>query len=236
MASTIQLERTILICQQFLRLAPLTFPTNANNDPAFYCADWTMQMILAPPFAWRWNRTDATPVAPTFVTVPGQSDYQVNLPNFGWIEKATAYDPKNSLSAYELQVGLGIANETLPNQPTRITAQLDNDSGGITFRIFPTPDVIYNIVVQFQNAAQLFTTTTQSWDPLPDYFSGLYTSGMLAKTYEYANDPRYQVTMQLFLTQLAAAAENLTETQKNLWLADRLVSLRETNAVQQGKR
>lgn len=236
MASTIQLERTILICQQFLRLAPLTFPTNTNNDPAFYCADWTMQMILSPPFAWRWNRTSATIVAPTFVTIAGQTDYQVNLPNFGWIEKATAYDPNNANSAYELQVGLNTAVEPLNNQPTRIVAQLDNDAGGITFRLFPAPDTIYNVIVESQNAAQLFTTTTQTWAPIPDYYSGLVTSGMLAKTYEYANDPRYGTAMQLFLQQLAAASENLNETQRNLWLSDKMNSLRETLAVQNGRR
>lgn len=236
MASTIQLERTILICQQFLRLAPLTFPTNTNNDPAFYCADWVKQMILAPPFAWRWNRADATPIAPTFVTIAGQPDYQVNLPNFGWIEKSTAYDPNNAYSAYELQVRLNTATDTLNNQPTRITAQADDDEGNITFRMFPSPDVIYNVVVQSQNAPSLFVATTDTWTPIPDYLSYLFTSGMQAKVYEYANDPRFQISMQLFLTQLAAASENLSETEKNLWLQDRLISLRETNAVQSGRR
>ena len=235
MASTIQLERTILICQQFLRLAPLTFPTNPNNDPAFYCADWTMQMILSPPFAWRWNRTSATVVVPTFTTIIGQTDYSVALPNFGWIEKATAYDPNNANSAYELQVGLNTAVEPLNNQPTRIVAQLDDGSGNITFRLFPAPDAVYNVIVESQNAAQLFTNAGQTWDPLPDYFSGLYTTGMLAKTFEYANDPRWVPEMQMFLQNLAAAAENLDSTQKNLWLADKLNSLRQTQMVQQGR-
>jgi hypothetical protein len=235
MASTIQLARTILIGQQFLRLAPLTFPTNANNDPAFYCADWVKQMILSPPFAWRWNRTGATTVAPTFVTVAGQTDYVVNLPTFGFIEKATAYDPNNAFSPFELQVSLNQAVDPLNNQPTRITAQYDDDSGGITFRIFPAPDIVYNVIVEYQNSATLFANTTDTWTPIPDYLSYLYTSGFQAKVYEYANDPRYQITMQLFLTQLAAASENLTLTQKNLWLQDRLVFVRETAAAQAGR-
>src|SRR5208283_416958 len=72
-------QQTQKLTMQFLRLAPLTFPTNPNNDPAFYCADWVKQMILSPPFGWRWNRTDATPQVPTFVTIPGQPDYPVSL-------------------------------------------------------------------------------------------------------------------------------------------------------------
>jgi len=213
----------------------LTFPTNPNNDPAFYCADWVKQMILSPPFAWRWNRTGDTVVAPTFVTILGQTDYTVNIPTFGFIEKATAYDPNNANSAYELQVSLNLAIEPLNNQVTRITAQHDDDAGNITFRLFPAPDAIYNICVEYQNSATLFAATTDTWDPIPDYLSYLYTSGMQAKVYEYANDPRYLPTMQLFLSQLAASAENLTLTEKNLWLTDRLNFVRQTSAVQQGK-
>ena len=235
MASTIQLARTILIGQQFLRLAPLTFPTNANNDPAFYCADWVKQMILSPPFAWRWNRTGAQIATPTFTTVLGQTDYTVSIPTFGFIEKATAYDPNNANAAYELQVGLNTAIEPLNNQVTRITAQHDDDAGNITFRLFPAPDAVYDICVEYQNSATLFANTTDTWAPIPDYLSYLFTSGFQAKVYEYANDPRFQITMQLFLTQLAAASENLTLTQRNLWLQDRMVFVRETAAVQQGR-
>lgn len=235
MASTIQLERTILICQQFLRLAPLTFATNTNNDPAFFCADWVMQTILAPPFAWRWNRTSATLTSPTFTTIAGVTDYKVNLPTFGWIEKATAYDPNDAYSAHELQVGLNAAIEPLNNQPTRIAAQLDDDEGNITFRLFPAPDRVYNVVVESQNAASLFTLTTQTWAPLPDYMEYIYTEGMQGMVYQYANDPRWLPTMQSFYQNLVAASENLSLTQKNLWLQDKLVTLRETNAVTQGR-
>jgi len=88
-SSTIQLQRTIQRSQQYARLEPLLFAANTYNDPAFSNADWVMQTILAPPFAWRWNRTvEGTPSVPAFTTVVGQSDYKVSLPNFGWLEKA----------------------------------------------------------------------------------------------------------------------------------------------------
>jgi hypothetical protein len=236
MVSTIQLERTILIGQQFLRLAPLTFPTNTNNDPAFFCADWTKQMILAPPFSWRWNRAGSYTITnPTFTTTIGVPDYKVNLPNFGWIERATAYDVNNANAAYELKVGLDIAAESLNNQPNRITAQYDDDNGNITFRLFPAPDAVYNVVIEGQNAPTLFTSTTDTWAPIPDYLSGLYTTGFQAKVYEYAADPRWVPTMQMFLTQLAQYAENLSQTQKNLWLEDKLNSIRQTQSVVQGR-
>src|ERR1039458_1826896 len=111
MASTIQLQRTINRSQQMIRLSPLTFVANTDNDPAFSNADWVMQTILAPPFAWRWNRVESTPTIPTFVTTPGITDYTVSLPNFGWIEKAVAFDPNNAYSAQE--IGRAPCRETL---------------------------------------------------------------------------------------------------------------------------
>jgi hypothetical protein len=48
-------------------------------------------------------------------------------------------------------------------------------------------------------------------------------------------DPRYQITMQLFLQQVVAANGGLSDDQKNLFLEDRLNTIRQTNNVQQGK-
>ena len=235
MASTIQLQRTINLAQQFVRLSPLTFASNTANDPAFSNADWVKQFILAPPFAWRWNRSSGTPTAPDFVTVIGKSDYTVNIPNFGWLEKGVAYDPNNGLNPIELQVGLNLAMDTLPNQPTRISAQSDDGNGNITFRIFPNPDAVYNVVVIRQNAASQFASPTQTWAPIPDYLSYLYNEGFIAKAFEYLGDPRFQTAAQLFFSDLAANAEGLEQSQKNLWLQDRLNSMRQTAAAQAGR-
>ena len=126
MASTIELQRTINRTSQFLRLQPLLFQKNTANDPAFSNADWVKQLILSPPFAWRWNRTAATFTDPTFVTIIGQTDYVVNLPTFGWIEKAVAYEPVNGYLTHELQVGLIFGADAQTNQPARISAQFDD--------------------------------------------------------------------------------------------------------------
>ena len=236
MASTIELARTIARSQQFIRLSPLTFTENTANDPAFSNADWVMQTILAPPFAWRWNRASGyNPQTPTFTTAIGQSDYQVSLPNFGWLEKAVAYDPVDGFKAYELKVLLVLGNETVTNEPTQISTQYDNGAGIQTFRIFPAPDKVYNVVLEFQNAAQLFTTTSQTWEPIPDYFSNIFNSGFDYKSYEYMADPRQGSAGQIFFTQLANAAEGLTESQKNIWLTEKINSLREMGKAQAGQ-
>lgn len=234
--STIQLQRTINLTQQFLRLAPLTFVLNTANDPAFSNADWVKQFILSPSLGgWRWNRASSTPTAPTFSTVAGQTDYIVNLPDFGWIEKAVAYDPLNGYASYELQNELIKGAELQTNQPNRISAQSSDDSGNVTFRIFPAPDAVYNVMVIYQRSASLFTDASNTWAPIPDYLSYIFNEGFAAKSYEYSNDPRFTAAMQLFIQHLADAAEGLDATQKNIWMNEKLVSLRETARVQAGR-
>lgn len=238
MASTIPLSRTLGVTQQFVRNAPLTFTTpTVNNDPGFSNADWVKQTMLSPPFGWRWNRTSGgAPSTPTFATVIGQTDYTVSLPNFGWLEKGTIYEPANGYLAHELSVGLLKAGESLSAQSTSIAAQYDDDEGNITFRLFPAPDQVYNVVIESQNAAQLFTSSAQMWTPIPDYLSYIYTQGMLARAYEYLNDPRWIGSMQLFYQQLSEVSEGLSESQKNLWLESRLNSIRQEQGVSSGKR
>ena len=227
MASIIQLQRTITYASSFVRYAPLTL---SADDPAFSNADWVRQFILSAPFAWRWNRT-----VTKIQCAVGQADYKVALPTFGWIEKAVCVDPNNGYSSTELEVATIIAQENLPNLPAKIAAELDDDAGNITFRLFPTPDSEYIVYVTSQNAAPLFTATTGTWEPIPDYLSYIYNQGFLAKTYEYVGDPRFQQAMQLFLQLVVATNEGLTETQRNIFLADRINTNREQLKLQQGK-
>ena len=227
MASTIQLQRTITYASSFVRYAPLTM---SSDDPAFSNADWVRQFILSAPFAWRWNRT-----VTKIQCAVGQSDYSVALPNFGWIEKAVCVDPNNGYSSTELEVAINLVPDTLPNLPAKISAQLDDGAGNITFRVFPAPDSAYIIYVTSQNAAPIFAETTDTWAPIPDFMSYIVTQGFLAKTYEYMGDPRFQSAMQLFLTLLTSANDGLTETQRNLFIADRLNTTREQLKLQQGK-
>jgi hypothetical protein len=227
MPSTIQVQRSITLASAFVRYAPLTM---SANDPALSNADWVRQFILGAPFAWRWNR-----VVTQFTTIIGKTDYTEALPALGWIEKAVGYLPTNGNETFELEVENNLMVETTPNQPTKIAAQLDDDTGNITFRIFPAPDDIYTIEVTYQKAAPTFTALTDTWQPVPDYYSYLYNQGLQAKTYEYLNDPRFQTSMQLFLQSVVGANEGLSDAQKSIFLFDRLNAQRQTQNVQQGK-
>ena len=216
-SSTIQLSRTLGVTQQFIRNSPLTFTSPTNNDPGFSNADWVRQFILGPPFAWRWNRSITN-----VLCIVGQSDYKISVPTFGWLEKAVINNPSDGNSSYELEIAIDLVPDNTPNQPTKISAQLDDGGGNITFRLVPAPDFAYNLVLSWQNSSPVFTASTQTWAPIPDYLSYLYNQGMKAVAYEYIADERYVTAMQLFLTNLVSANNGLTESQRAIFLTDRL--------------
>jgi hypothetical protein len=227
LASTIQLQRSITLASAFVRYAPLTLST---NDPALSNADWVRQFILSPPFAWRWNRA-----VTTFTTAIGSPDYVKAITNLGWIEKAVIYEPNDGNETHELEVSNNLAVETQENQPTKISAQLDDDAGNITFRLVPAPDKVYTVEVTYQKSSPLFTAPTETWAPLPDYLSYMYNQGFLAKALEYINDSRFAGSMQLFLQQLVAANNGLSDAQKNIFMADQTNTQRQSQNVQAGR-
>jgi hypothetical protein len=225
--STIPLSRGITLASAFTRYAPLTM---SSNDPALSNADWVRQFLLSAPFGWRWNR-----VTTGFTCTVGQTDYQESVPDFGWIEKAYITDPSDGARTTELEVSMNLAVESTPNLPARISPVFEDGSGDVTFRVFPAPAQEYIVTVTYQKAAPIFQSTSETWAPIPDYMSYLYNLGFLAKTYEYINDPRYLPTMQLFLQSTVSANQGLTETQKSIFLLDRMDLLRQQVGVQSGR-
>jgi hypothetical protein len=153
------------------------------------------------------------------------------LADFGWIEIASVNDGN---IIFEMEVALELGTTLVQELPTKIAARLDDGTGSISFRLFPAPLTIYTVNVSYQRACPTFAALTDFWYPIPDFFSYLYNTGFLAKTYEYAGDEKFAATMQLFIRQIVAANEGLTATQKDLALDHALIALRETQAVQRG--
>lgn len=227
MASTIQLQRTNTYASSFVRYAPLTM---SADDPTFLNADWVRQFILSAPFAWRWNRAVAT-----FTCVAGKTDYVEALSDFGWIETAVSVNKADGYSSVQLEVALDLEVENRANLPQKISAQMDDGAGNITFRVLPAPDVPYVVTVTYQKASPVFANLTDTWSPLPDFLSYVYTQGFLAKTYEYLGDSRFQPAMSLFLQLIVSANQGLTDTQRTIFLTDRMNTAREQLAVQNGR-
>lgn len=203
------------VTQNFMKGAPLSGVNGNPLEPALSLADFTRQFVLAPPFAWRWNRTTTT-----ITTVSGTQDYQVTLTDFGWLEKASVNDNAgNPTSVIEIENKLSLSEDGSTSIPRYISARLDDDAGKITFRLLPKPDAVYTVSVTYQKASPIFANLTDTWSPIPDYLRSVYEYGFRAFAYEYFDDPRFAFTFQMFLRQLLAASEGLDETSKNAFLA-----------------
>jgi hypothetical protein len=120
MASTIPLSKTVDYTKRFIYNAPLFFLNSGTL--AFSIADDVRQFILSPPFSWRWNRGVVSPIT----CQPGQTDYQVNLPDFGWIEKAWILFPSapgnpvqiyNSLNIISISASAGKVTAIVAGNP-----------------------------------------------------------------------------------------------------------------------
>jgi len=232
MSSNIQLKTTIDLTSRFIYNAPLLYVN--SGALAYSIGDWVRQFLLAPPFSWRWNRAFAKPI----VCQPGVADYTVSIPDFGWLEKATVVFPpdtsgNNPLISKELTVQQALIGETMLGQPAFISPVGDDNNGNITFRLMMVPDKAYTLNMIYQKSAPSFGAVTDTWAPIPDYYSYIYNQGYLAKTYEYKGDERFAFAHMEFLKQVVAANEGLSETDRNIFLGPHLNYLRENQSVGQ---
>jgi hypothetical protein len=188
-----------------------------NSEPALSAANMTQQIMTSPPFRFPWNRNSLT-----FSTVAGTQDYTASVTDFGWMETATLQAPSSGKI-----LTLGILNNTPlgesidQQQPATIGVQLNTVGTSVKFRFLGVPDKIYTIVVWYQKFVALGATLSQAWTP-PDYMSYIYNRGFLAFLYEARGDMRAQQEKIAFAASLLATAEGLTESEKNIFLAQYL--------------
>lgn len=141
--------------------------------------------------------------------------------NFGWIENASLrYAAQNTCSLVWTQLNpkIDLALDSRQDRPHSISAEYDDGSGNITFRLMPCPDKVYPVSITLQQKPPVMTGMQSTWSPIPDEYSRLYNWGFLALMYMYADDPRFQYANQKFVANLLSTSEGLTETEKNIVL------------------
>lgn len=193
------------------------FNPDVTNEPALTSGNIIQQTMLQPPFKWRWNRASLT-----FNTTPATTDYIVNSPTFGFIEKASVKDAQgNVFEIPNLETKLLSDNST--DRPHTISPVIDDNNGNITFRFLPGfQDQVYTVTVLFQKKPALLTAMTGAsgtWQ-IPDEYGHVYNWGYLALFLLFANegDNRAFAANQKFVANLLALQEGLSEQQKAIFL------------------
>jgi hypothetical protein len=227
-ACTSTILNTINWCAAYVLNRPSSGVAGVTNEPALTNANLILSTILAPPFAWQWNRSVVT-----FNTVIGQSDYTQSLPTFGWIEKATVeYTIPTNPPIVELEIASLLTASGKPNRPFKISVANDDNAGNITFRLMAIPDQVYNVTIIYQNAPIRVTSLSQTWAPIPDKYNFLYERAMLAHLHGMYDAATYVMELQLFFRQLVGCSEGLSDSAKAIFLEDRLAQLRTETASQ----
>jgi hypothetical protein len=221
--TTITLQQTANWVAAFIVQRPTVGVGGTPYEPFLTSANKVMATILAPPFKWSWNREESSAIS----TTVGQTDYEIELENFGFLEKATISTASGSQPpAVEIEVVQVLASEAEQNRPFQIAPILDDNEGNITFRLLPAPDQEYTVNLTFQHAPLLASDLNGNWAPIPDKFSFLYEIGMMAHMQAMYSPQLYSFNMEMFFKQLVGAAEGLTETEKYIFLEDQLKQLR----------
>lgn len=236
MSTTIKISDTLNWVYAFVQGRPTQGVGGTAGEPGLTSANLIMGVILNAPFAWEWNRAETT-----FTTTAGTSDYQESLASFGYLEKAesTTGQTAPNPTVRELEISRVLAQDSQSNPPQRISILLDDNNGNITFRLFPTPDDTYTVTLTYQKApitlAAGTNLSTATWSPIPDKLAFIYETGLLAQIQGIYNVQLYFNGMEMFYRHLVGAAEGLTETEKALFLGDRLRELKtQQSAMESG--
>ena len=230
MSSTITVAQVLSWISAFIVQRPTTGVGGVTFQPGLMSSNKVLQTITGPPFKWNWNR-----IEDTYQTVQNVSDsVPVLIANFGYLEKATAYLASADPQTIELEVYQVLAKDTKPGIPQKIAPLYDDGKGNITFRLLPSPNDEYTIYLTMQKSAPLLTDTAGTWAPIPDRYAYLYEQGLRAEMKGMYSEQAYALEIQMFFRQLVGACEGLNETERAIFLEDRMRDVRAQIAAAQG--
>jgi hypothetical protein len=168
---------------------------------------------------------------------PGQVDYTVAAPDFGFIENVSLTDV--SFTAYPpLGVVLSLPIDYSVSRPLEVSPQYDDGAGNITFRLKNAPDLPYVVTVDYQRKPPILQSLAATFAPVPDEFMFLFSEGFLMELSVLVNDSRYPVFERGFVSAILGLEDGLDDQAKNIfleyWLNGASATLRRQQSVAQG--
>jgi len=206
------LQKTINFIRPFCRYQEANIGT--DGEPILSIATIVRNIMLAAPFTWSWNRANVNLTGPV---QQGTQDYEQEIDDFGFIEKASADDGNRIWEIEDVKNNEGLAQTDTEARPGSIAVQEDDGDGTITFRLSAVPNANYTINVVYQKEPVPFTATTSSWAPVPDSMSDVYNNMVLGYYMDSCQDPRGPQYISRGIAGLLARAVGLSDTDKAIF-------------------
>ena len=192
--------------------------TNGNSQ---YCIASGTTGALQPTWNTQLGATTTDGSGGSAVTWENQGSMVLPVSStydFGWIETVSVQDTQGKW--FEMEQKICLASDSSQSRPKYIAAQADDGSGNIVFRLMSVPDEAYPVALTIQQATPLFTSTYQTWAPIPDSFSNIYDWGFLSLMLLFSDDTRFQWANQKFITAILGRNQGLDQTEINIFLSN----------------
>lgn len=211
MSQTLTLQNAINFVGPILKNQPLMV---SNQEPALTAGNLVLGTMLGAPCKWRFNRSSLN----FAVTVAGGTDYPINVPTFGFLEKQWIKDVSGNIFALTGAVALAAASDL--SRPEEIATEFDDNAGNVTFRLKNAPDANYTVYCDFQQKATLMTSAASPWGVVPDEFAYIFNWGFLCFMSLLVNDSRFPVFENYFIARLLGAQGGLDDVERNIFVAN----------------
>jgi hypothetical protein len=218
MSYTRNLQSSILFTLPFIGYQPADI---SYGQPAIDAANLVKQEILGPPFKWIWNRSVVS-----FGVTPEAQDYEVVLPDYGFLEQAWLTDGQDKVK--EIKIVKSLAAESSKQRPQSISAQQSDTDGNVIFRLNAIPDQTYEVEAFYQRAAVTMDSLACLWSPIPDHLSYIFDWGFLGMLSMLTKDARSNFFMTKFTAHLLGQQSGLTALERNIYLGNFLTLMNET--------
>lgn len=226
---TLTVQDGVTFCRAYIKQQSLSVN---NQQPGLGIAQIILNIMLGPPFVWRFNRFNLEiPIS----TATG-TDYMVAAPLLGHIETQWLLDATGKL--YELNGAVSLARVGMSKLPTKVALQYDDNQGNVTFRFNSVPDKSYTANFDYQQVPPTITGYAQPLGTVPDNFAHIFYTGMLAWAGMLVNDARFPIWEKRFIADLIGAQDGLDDQAKIIfmgeWLEFTRTAMRSQGATQGG--
>jgi hypothetical protein len=149
------LQDTINWARPFIQYEPVS--AGVGGNPAISIASIIRATFFNPPMSWAVNRMEIQ-----FDTVAGTQDYQIQLYDFGFIEKVVLMDDQgNTFEIKDVYNSPALCVSSGQARPNAVSVELqyvntDDSLPYIALRFLAVPDAVYAVIVTYQKKPVLF--------------------------------------------------------------------------------